>query len=225
MTTSESGFPKFLTSIDDLTRGDHSRLCSGDSCLYLGEYTARKGYAFSPTNNLIFNFKKPMDRRGKAEWRYKGEAINKAAAAFVGALPEDWLKAATLVPIPPSKAKSDPLYDDRVLQMLRAISGNRSLDIRELIVQNGNRQPAHNTDERPTPDELAAVYSIDEAAAQPEPRTIALFDDVLVTGSSFVACKRLLANRFPNASIYGFFIARRVPESVDISTWFEDLDQ
>ena len=45
--TSASTFPLRLTKIDDLTRPDHSYLTAADDCYFLGEYTARKGFAFS----------------------------------------------------------------------------------------------------------------------------------------------------------------------------------
>jgi hypothetical protein len=50
-------------------------------------------------------------------------------------LPIEWLNTATLVPMPPSKAKTDPLYDDRMVRMLRAIRTTPALDIRELLLQ------------------------------------------------------------------------------------------
>ena len=59
--TSASTFPQRLTKIDDLARPDHFYLTADDECYFLGEYTARKGFAFSPTNQLILNFKKSMD--------------------------------------------------------------------------------------------------------------------------------------------------------------------
>ena len=67
--TSATTFPRRLIKIDDLTRPDHSHLTAGDTCYFLGEYTARKGYAFSATNNLVLNFKKSMTTRGQAQWR------------------------------------------------------------------------------------------------------------------------------------------------------------
>ena len=122
--TSSSTFPQRLTKIDDLIRPDHSYLTDADSCYFLGEYTARKGYAFSPGNNLVLNFKKSVATRGTAQWQHKERAIQEIAAAFRSALPEKFLSTATLVPIPPSKAKTDPLYDDRMTRMLRAIREN-----------------------------------------------------------------------------------------------------
>lgn len=75
MMTSSSTFPQRLTKIDDLIRPDHSYLTDADSCYFLGEYTARKGYAFSPGNNLVLNFKKSVGTRGTAQWQHKERAI------------------------------------------------------------------------------------------------------------------------------------------------------
>ena len=111
-------FPSRLTKIDELSRPDHSWLTEADACYFLGEYTARKGFAHSPTNGLINNIKKTMNKAGRPEWRYKGVAISQAAAALRGAIGDDSLQRMTLVPIPPSKTKTDPLYDDRILRML-----------------------------------------------------------------------------------------------------------
>ena len=78
--TSANTFPQRLTKIDDLARPDHFYLTAADEYYFLGEYTARKGYAFSATNQLILNFKKPMTVRNTAQWRYKEKAIDEAAA-------------------------------------------------------------------------------------------------------------------------------------------------
>jgi len=224
MSTSNDTFPRRLTEIDDLSRPDHSWLSPTDRCLFLGEYTARKGFSFSATNHLILNFKKSADRRGRAEWQYKERAIIDAGNAFGTAINPKWLAVATLVPMPPSKAKSDPLYDDRVVRMLRAIPADHPLDIRELIIQRQSMVAAHDADIRPTPDDIVAGYRVDEAVAAPAPRVIGLFDDVMTTGAHYVAARRVLAARFPGASIFGFFIARRVPETTDFSAFFETPD-
>ena len=90
-----------------LTRPDHSWPTDEDRYYFLGEYTARQGFAYSPTNDLILNFKKPLDRRGRPAWRYKEQAIRRAATAFrraFGGEPPPLL----FVPMPPSKARADP---------------------------------------------------------------------------------------------------------------------
>lgn len=222
--TSDGTFPQKLTLVDDLTRPDHYYLSTEDICCFLGEYTAKGGYSFSATNSLISNFKKPVDRRGKAEWQYKERAIRQSAAAFGCALKAEWLDAATLIPIPPSKAKTDPLYDDRLTRMLHTIRPQPPLDIRELILQKASTAAAHCSDTRPRPETLEALYEIDKALIAPHPHVIGLFDDVLTTGAHFKAAQSLLNKTFPGVKVIGFFIARRAPETMDFDALAEILD-
>jgi hypothetical protein len=56
--TSGDTFSQRLTKIDELALPDHFYLTAADDCYFLGEYTARKGYAFSATNQLVLNFQK-----------------------------------------------------------------------------------------------------------------------------------------------------------------------
>jgi predicted amidophosphoribosyltransferase len=199
--------------IDDSTRGDHSYLEVGDYCYYLGEYTARAGHAYSATNQLIHNLKKTLDKRGTSQWRYKGIAIQQAAQLVRNAFKPD--ARLTFVPIPPSKAKGDPLYDDRLVQILQAVCEGRPAEYRELLLQRESVAPAHLSDVRPTPDEVAANYQINNAVTQPSPETIFLFDDVLTTGCHFKAAERVLRDRIAGVNIVGFFIARRAPRAED----------
>ena len=218
--TSGATFPDRLTKVDDLTRPDHTHLTADDACYFIGEYTARRGYAYSPTNNLIFNFKKPVDRRGRAEWRYKEQAIQALARAFRHALRPEAFDRLTFVPIPPSKARGDPLYDDRLTRMLRAIRPVPPLDIRELVIQTQSTEAAHGRDVRPRPEEIASLYRLDEALMEPIPRIVALVDDLLTTGAHFRAAKSVVSARFPDVALIGLFIARRAPDTVDL----EDFD-
>ena len=51
MMTSVSTFPRRLTTIDELIRPDHHYLGADDTCVFLGEYTARKN-ALQTLGNL-----------------------------------------------------------------------------------------------------------------------------------------------------------------------------
>jgi hypothetical protein len=217
---SDDTFPRRLTKIDELSRPDHSYLTPGDECYFLGEYTARKGFGFSSTNHLIYNLKKTVDRRGRPEWRYKEQAIKTAAQAFRASLSDAARETFTFVPVPPSRAKTDPLYDDRLVQVLRGIWPGLPVDLRELIVQPHSTEAIHGSDDRPTPNQLVARYVLDDQLLNPAPQAIAIVDDVITTGSHFVAVRSMLRQAFPAVRIVGLFIARRVPEAVD----FEDLD-
>jgi len=185
--------------------------------LFLGEYSARKGFAFSETNQLILNFKKSLSTKGSSQWPYKQAALVKAADSLRAALNGAWLDAVTLIPLPPSKAKTDPLYDDRVARLARAIRPSPQVDVRELLIQDQSREAAHDSLSRPTPDELAKLYRLDPGLLSPTPRQIGLLDDVLTTGCHFKAAKKILNARFPGVRVTGIFLARRVPEAVDFS--------
>ena len=218
--TSSGTFPSRLLRVDELALPDHSYLSEDDICYYIGEYTSQKGYSYSDTNSLISNLKKDVDRKGRPEWRYKGDAIIRAAVAFREALDEKALRALTFVPIPPSKCKSDPLYDDRLTQILHLMGSGEDLDIRELVFQSVSTEKSHLLEERPRPEEIVSRYSVDESLAEPTPNCIAIVDDVLTAGSHFKAMQAVLGSRFPTTHIVGLFIARRVwgaddPEDFD----------
>lgn len=215
--TSGSTLPQRLTKIDELSRPDHYYLSAEDVCYFIGEYTARKGHAYSVTNNLILNLKKGMERRGRPEWRYKGLAIQAAAAALRASLSDAARTTLTFVPVPPSKAKGDPLYDDRLVQVLAAIWPGGSVDVRELIVQPHSTDAVHDQAARPSPEELAARYVVDPVLLVPPPQILAVVDDVVTTGAHFVAVRNMLRRHFPHTDIVGLFIARRVPEAMDFA--------
>ena len=209
--TSGKVFPIRFTKVDELTRPDHVWLDEADRCFFLGEYTAGQGFQYSTTNSRILNFKKGLDKRGRPEWKYKERAIEQLAAAFRGALGASPPNC-VFVPVPPSKARNHPLYDDRMTRMLRAIWPDGPTDVRELLVQKGSTDPVHGSQDRPGPDEIQARYRIDESLTTPAPESIAIVDDVLATGAHFRAASTVLQARFPEASVAGLFIARRVPE-------------
>lgn len=211
METSQSSFPSRLTKVDALA-SDHWHLGKSDECYFFGEYTAGGGYQFSPTNQLIFNLKKSVERRDKPDWRYKKQAIRTVAAAFRKAIKPEALDRITFVPIPPSKAKTDPLYDERITELLLAIRPRPPLDVRELIIQRNSTLAAHETSNRPTPEDLEAGYTLDmELAATPPQDLIAIVDDLLTTGAHFRAAKAVIRKQFPETPIVGIFVARRVP--------------
>lgn len=212
--------PPRLTVIGDLERPDHFHLPADAVCYFWGEYTPRQhiegpAWNYSPTNQLISNFKKKLDRRDQPDWRYKGEAIRTVGRAFAKFW--NWQKMqeqrVALVPIPPSKTRADPMYDDRLLQALAItrVQTGLPLDIRDCLSFSGAFAASHESDDRPTPEQLFAEVSLDEDLARlgDPPGAILLFDDMLTTGAHFVALRRKLQEVFPHVQVYGQFIARR----------------
>ena len=136
---------------------------------------------------------------------------------------QEALDRLTFVPIPPSKAKDHRLYDSRLTQMLCAIRPDPLLDVRELVVQTESTDAVHDSDIRPRPEEIEALYEVNETISEPTPSVIVVVDDLLTTGAHFRAMESILAARFPDATVFGLFIARRVPNTVDLDD-FDDLD-
>ena len=221
MTSGDTSFPSRLTKIDELTRGDHTFLLPEDECLFFGEYSARKGFSHSATNQVIANFKKPVKYRNTPSWKYKEREILAVANAFSVNIGNSF-STLTLVPVPPSKIKVDTEYDDRLMSMLKAMQAPLGLkpDIRELVIQTKPMPAAHDSIDRPPPTEWEKVYTIDESLSWQNPTWIGIIDDLLVTGCRFRAMSNILKRRFPHTKITGLFIARRVPEAIDISEFF-----
>jgi hypothetical protein len=198
-----------LQAIDEHTRPDHSYLDEDDECYYVLEYAARQKPPYDSTSDLIFNLKKPPDRRGLPEYYYKERDIQRAGGLLRSVLNPRWLESVTIVPIPCSKVPPHPLYDDRILQVLAHMTQGLACDIRELVSQTQSLDSFHD-DSRLSPVELMAYYRInEELCGHVDPKAVVLFDDMLTTGSHFKAMKATLQDRWPDASICGVFIARR----------------
>lgn len=216
--------PRKFTRIDEVSQYDHSYLSDEDSIIYLGEYTARKGFSYSDTNQVIFSLKKPMDRRGRAEWKYKMHAISECSNALSDALGK-FVNEITFVPVPPSKSKTHAMYDDRILRILNGLTSASAIDIREIIFQRNDRKAAHECATRPNPEDLHEILSVDNTKIFNPHQNVAIFDDVITTGASFKAMKRRLAEVWPDANIIGIYLARRVPEAHDFSEFFTSFEE
>jgi hypothetical protein len=196
--------------LDQQARSDHSYIEANDQIYFAHEYTSGAGFA-GAGNDLILNLKKRMDRRGRPEWRHKERAIQTVSQLLAANLNKDWLRLGTLVPVPPSKMRSDPTYDDRMLRALHGIAQWHMIDVRELVRQKESTRASHESaGNRMRPADLLAVYEIDEAVANARPvSALLVVDDLLTTGAHYRAMHTILTERFPGAPIAGVFIARR----------------
>ncbi|MDO3512652.1 hypothetical protein ACQCQ6_11325 [Ralstonia pseudosolanacearum] len=167
-------------------------------------------------NQLITNLKKDVSLRGTRQWDYKEQAIRQVGAAFRGVFNPQALPSMTFVPVPPSKAKDHPEYDDRMLRVLQQMAQANRLDIRELVLQGRSTQAAHKSQIRLQPQQLMALYAINETVAVPAPTSIFIVDDMLTAGCHFRAMKTVLQTRYPGVVVRGLFVARRaIPDADD----------
>ncbi len=135
--------------IDGLLLEGHYHLLAGDECYFLLEYTSRKGYDYSKANRLILNLKKKPSTKNTVQGKHKIGAMDACSNALGKVINPDWLKEATLVPIPPSKAKDDPEYDDRMRVICENIPADFQIDVRDLVLQTESYEAAHETSAKP----------------------------------------------------------------------------
>jgi hypothetical protein len=187
--------PPRLTEVGALERPDHYHLPADARCYFWGEYTPYehtngKKWDFSQTNKLVSNFKKKLERKGMVDWPYKRQATQQIVSCFAqnwkwGDLHEN--HRVTLIPVPPSKARTDAAFDSRMLDVLKGIAAiaGVALDIRDCLSFSGKYAASHEVNERPTPDELFADLSFSQAAGKTnlQPGVIFRFDDMLTTGA------------------------------------------
>ena len=178
----------------------------------MGEYAASQGLSYGPTNNLNLNFNRPLDRRARPVWTCEELAIHRTTTAFRIALGECPPRT-TLVPVPPSKAHSDPLHDDRVTRMLETIWPGEMADVREKIAHSASTDAMHETCARPDPSRFKAGHRIDEALTAPESKFNSIVGDVPTPRAHYGMVASALATRLPSLQIVGPFIARRVPDA------------
>lgn len=221
MTLSLTFMPTPPRLIDLSNRSDHFHLRDGDECFYFHDYTPRQGATHSQGNQLIFNLKKSVLRRNEGHYRYKSQAIAQSVAMLRAAFDQsNWVfDRATFSPIPPSKLRNHPEYDDRMTQIVAGACHGTNADVRELIIQGQGYDACHlqADGDRLRPAQLEAMYTL----APPAPRgMVVLVDDVLTTGAHFVAAKSAILARHPETRVVGFFIARRV-----VPNPFANLDE
>ncbi|WP_028600844.1 hypothetical protein [Ottowia thiooxydans] len=216
-----------LQKVGELERRQHYYLNAAHWCLFFGEYTPQKftngqGARFSETNSHILNLKKDLTRKGLSDWHYKETAIKVAGKRLSKAFKWDnpIVKAATFVPMPPSKKLIDPLYDDRMLQVLQYASTlvPNELDIRDMLQLDGRLPPSHDNVARSSPSDIQRALQIDKVLASRSPRirSIFLVDDVLTTGAHFVGAHDFLKAYFPEVTVLGLFLARTVRPDQDL---------
>lgn len=174
-------------------------------------YTVGEGYQFSDTNQQISNLKiKPSETQ---RLRWKRIAIDKFAGELTALLRANIPTGLSmaLIPIPPSKTTKHPDYDDRLLQVARAVATNlaavRCWPILECVV---DRENLHSSSSQRTTQEVYSSIGIDKSvfASYNDDEIFCLLDDVLTSGASFSAARNKLLERFSGKRISGIFWAK-----------------
>ncbi len=201
-----------LREIDEAIRGIHPHLTATDEVLFWREYTSGRDWSFGDANNFIGNLKK-KPTSSEAVLRHKARAIRECSSYFSKAINPVWIREAIFVPVPCSKVAGHAEYDDRMTKVCNGIKvDNDHATVRELVYQSESLTASHTLQagQRHTVQDLLDVYKIDEDLIDDAPTRIAVVDDVLTNGTHFRAMKTVLLQKWPNARVVGFFVARRI---------------
>jgi len=180
--------------------------------LYYGRiYTSGLGYSHSCTNRLILNLKK-SPHASEPELHYKALAIQKFAEEVISLFshfkPES---SFTLVPMPPSKAKSHLDYDDRLEQVAAIVASQlTNVSVLPILLTCQSSEGYHTNSISRNPNEIYKLMGIDENCkpCDQEGKILAVIDDVLTSGAHFSAAQRHLQETFPESRIIGIFWAK-----------------
>lgn len=206
-----------LSKIGARQREQHFHLTPRHRCYYWGEYTPwaytyGRNAEYSETNMLVADLKVSPELRGTAEWERKLRAIDLVGQAFAKFWRWQELgDQCLLVPIPSSRGRDDPLYDDRMEQVVERIRSHAgtTLDSLRLLESDGSLEASHSAEKRPKLAELVRSLAINQDIVPPiAPRMVFLFDDVLTTGAHFAACCVHIEKLFPETRVVGNFVAR-----------------
>ena len=200
--------------LDEKDIHQHSFIQKEDDIIYLGLYYSGEGYR-GEGNSLILNLKKPVDRRESDEWQYKQDAIHFVAQKITEVMDDVSTEKGRWywIPIPPSKLEENPMFDDRIKQILElALSNcsNQNNIVANVIRQNSDREASSTSGNTRNVNELRANYTmLDIPYYNPSIDEVIVFDDMLTTGCHFKAAQKLILDSYPNARVNGVFIVRR----------------
>lgn len=177
-----------------------------DFCIYAREYI-REGYQAGQTNSLILNFKKHPSKKGTEEWQYRTKAI-KAFKQDIEQLLDPNTKY-IITGTPSSKAKNDPKYDRRFEDLFKELKKSRPKIVVECPIEIKKTIETSRKSKIRKPDLLKENY-IWKGFNIENPKTLCIFDDVLVSGAHFRAMSDFLRKNNYIGKIFGIFWARTI---------------
>jgi hypothetical protein len=178
---------------------------------YARIYTIGQGFEFSETNQAVLNLKAPISNSKRRP--YKLRAIEQCAREVSEFFTQsvDPTFSIVLVPIPPSKTRSHPEYDDRMEQVATLVAQRCSnVTWLPLLDASVNSESFHSRSDSRDPNEVYQLMTVNVSQIQfynPASHII-LLDDVLTSGSHFTAAREHLLELFLDAPIHGIFWAK-----------------
>jgi len=191
--------------IDDLSRPYF--LNEDDICIYAREHT-NGGYEASESNQMLFNYKKPLDGKDKPGWYYKKHSV----ALFAAELSElNFPAGSVLVPAPTSNPRSSGNFDSRIEDtIIELIKYQQNLLFQPVLDLKQAIPSAHAGGGSRNPFEIKKNLMVSPFTIEPVPKRIFLIDDMITTGGHFRAFKDKLLEKYPSLQVIGIFWAKHV---------------
>lgn len=165
------------------------------------EYYSGKGFEYE-NNQVVFNFKKPPNSKGQC---YKDKAIRHFADLLTNTR---WPPDSAITAAATSKPSSSKDYDDRLDRVLRLFSQSASIPVLKCFDALHSTVPAHQSTCFRTPDIAALNIQLLKFSLPENTKTLFILDDVITTGSSFIAMKNMVKEKFPTLNVCGIFLAK-----------------
>lgn len=178
-----------------------------NECFAAREYVSGAGYSL-PTNSEVQNFKKCASRReNEGEWHYRDRAVRLFARELASLIADN---AICVSWVPSSIPSSDPEYSRRFEDMLQVARQTATgITVVEPIRRSSRVDSMHSGGSRSIDRAGRGLEWIGFGEAGP-PQALLVVDDVVTTGASFCAYRRLLLSNAPRVQVYGAFWARTV---------------
>ncbi len=191
--------------IDDLNRPYF--LNENDICIYAREHVDG-GYEASESNQMLFNYKKSLDRKGMPDWHYKVHSIG----LFAAELNElNFPANSVLIPAPTSNPRNSEHFDSRIEDsILKLIEFHPNLIFQPILDIKQSFPSAHAGGGSRKPFEIKKNILVSPFTIEPVPKRVFLIDDMITTGGHFRACKDILLEKYPDLQVIGIFWAKHV---------------
>ncbi|WP_144054001.1 hypothetical protein [Baaleninema simplex] len=166
-------------------------------------YTPKQGFSYSETNNLIFNFKKSPSATS-SELFYKKQAIEKFTTELELFLKHLSIYALSnniniyIIPIPPSKSRDSPQYDNRVEQVACRASCRLKCNYLPILYTKHDREKTSSSSKARDWQDICNSLECDKnwlqiiKVSKTKKSIFLLLDDILTSGAHFRAARSKL---------------------------------
>jgi len=181
-----------------------------DTALYPYEYYKdyiREGYAASPTNQTIFNFKKKAGGAtiSDKESYYREQAIQEISNAFIERISQSSYKdPIALITIPVSS------NDDRLIALAGNIqkSCHNIVYLKDAITSSSTTAYSKSPESKRNVTEMQKYQSTLTLNVTLQQNLVLLVDDVITTGLHYRACAELIKHSGYPGYLYGLFYGK-----------------